>query len=89
MICFTSRTRLGIRSCPRALYVTLLWIAALAAFAMTIGLATRIATVITFAAVTYNLFVSTTHMHNNRAYLVIVLAALAVAPCGREFSVDA
>ena len=74
---------------PRALYVTLLWIAALAAFAMTIGLATRIATVITFAAVTYNLFVSTTHMHNNRAYLVIVLAALAVAPCGREFSVDA
>jgi HTTM domain len=74
---------------PRALYVTLLWIAALAAFAMTIGLATRIATVITFAAVTYNLFVSTTHMHNNRAYLLIVLAALAVAPCGREFSVDA
>ncbi len=56
---------------------------------MTVGLATRIATVLTFGAVTYNLFVSTTHMHNNRAYLVIVLAALAVAPCGREFSVDA
>ena len=71
------------------MYVAVLWIAAIAALAMTVGLATRIATVTTFAAVTYNLFVSTTHMHNNRAYLVIVLAALAVAPCGREFSVDA
>ena len=28
-------------------------------------------------------------MHNNRAYLLIVLRILAVAPCGREFSVDA
>ncbi len=27
----------------------------------------------TFAVVTYNLFLSTTHVHNNRAYLVIVL----------------
>ena len=41
------------------------------------------------AIVAYNLFLSTTHVHNNRAYLVIVLAALAVAPCGRELSVDA
>ena len=28
-------------------------------------------------------------MHNNRAYLLIVLAALAVTPCGRELSFDA
>ena len=39
--------------------------------------------------VTYNLFLSTTHFHNNRAYLVIVLGLLAVAPCGRELSLDA
>ena len=39
--------------------------------------------------VTYDLFLSTTHLHNNRAYLLIVLAALAVTPCGRELSVDA
>ena len=39
--------------------------------------------------VSYNLFLSTTHLHANRAYLVIVLAALAVVPCGRELSVDA
>ena len=74
---------------PRSLYLALLVTAAVAAIAMTLGLLTRVATIVTFAAVTYNVFVSTTHMHSNRAYLVIVLAALAVAPCGREFSCDA
>ena len=39
---------------------------------------TRSATSTTFAIVTYNVFLSTTHFHNNRAYLIIVLAALAV-----------
>ena len=48
-----------------------------------------LATATTFAIVTYNLFLSTTHFHNNRAYLVIVLGLLAVAPCGRELSLDA
>ena len=56
---------------------------------MTVGLATRLATATTFGVVAYNLFLSTTHVHNNRAYLAVVLAALAVAPCGRELSVDA
>jgi hypothetical protein len=74
---------------PRAVYVGLLWLAAVAAVAMTVGFLTRVATATTFAIVAYNLFLSTTHFHNNRAYLVIVLAVLAVAPCGRELSVDA
>ena len=74
---------------PRALYIALLWIAVVAAIAMAAGLFTRVATVTTFAIVTYNLFLSTTNMHNNRAYLLVVLAVLAVAPCGREFSADA
>ena len=73
----------------RAVYVGLLWLAAVAAVAMTLGLLTRLATATTFAIVAYNLFLSTTHFHNNRAYLVIVLGLLAVAPCGRELSVDA
>ena len=73
---------------PRAVYVGLLWAGAAAAVAMTIGLVTRAATAATLAIVAYNLFLSTTHVHNNRAFLVIVLAALAVAPCGRELSVD-
>jgi hypothetical protein len=73
---------------PEAVYVALLWLAAGAAVAMSLGLLTRLATVTTFAIVTYNLFLSTTHFHNNRAYLVIVLGVLAVAPCGRELSLD-
>ena len=74
---------------PRAVYVAMLWLAAVAAVAMAFGFLTRVATVTTFAIVTYNLFLSTTLFHNNRAYLVIVLGVLAVAPCGRELSLDA
>jgi uncharacterized membrane protein YphA (DoxX/SURF4 family) len=74
---------------PRAAYIALLWLGAAAALAMTIGLWTRVATTATFAVVAYNLFLSTTNVHNNRAYLVIVLGLLAMAPCGREFSADA
>ena len=74
---------------PRGAYVGVLWVAVLAAVAMTIGLATRVATATVAVIVTYDLFLSTTNFHNNRAYLVIVLAALAVVPCGRELSVDA
>jgi uncharacterized membrane protein YphA (DoxX/SURF4 family) len=74
---------------PRAVYVGLLVLAALAAIAMSLGFLTRCATATTFVIVTYNLFLSTTHFHNNRAYLVIVLGLLAVAPCGRELSMDA
>jgi len=74
---------------PRPLYMGLLALGVVAAVAMSLGLLTRVATAATFGVVTYNLFLSTTHFHSNRAYLVIVLAALAVAPCGRELSVDA
>jgi Vitamin K-dependent gamma-carboxylase len=74
---------------PEALYVGLLWLAAVTAVAMSLGVLTRLTTATTFVIVAYNLFLSTTHFHNNRAYLVIVLGLLAVAPCGRELSVDA
>jgi hypothetical protein len=74
---------------PRTIYVGLLLLAAVAAVAMSLGLLTRVATATTFVIVAYNLFLSTTHFHNNRAYLVIVLGLLAVAPCGRELSLDA
>ena len=68
---------------PEALYIGLLWVGAVAAVAMSIGVLARAATVTAFAVVAYNLFLSTTHFHNNRAYLVIVLGLLAVAPLGR------
>jgi Vitamin K-dependent gamma-carboxylase len=72
-----------------ALYVGLLCLAVPAAVAMSLGFGTRVAAALTFGIVAYNLFLSTTHFHNNSAYLLIVLGVLAVAPCGRELSVDA
>jgi Vitamin K-dependent gamma-carboxylase len=74
---------------PETVYIGLLWLGAAAAVATSLGLLTRLMTATTFAIVAYNLFLSTTHFHNNRAYLVIVLGLLAVAPCGRELSLDA
>jgi hypothetical protein len=67
---------------PRGLYVALLVLGAAAAIAMTIGVLTRVATATTFGVVAYNFFLSTTHFHNNRAYLVIALGLLAVVPAG-------
>ena len=66
---------------PDPVYIGLLWLGAAAAIAMALGLLTRLATATTLVIVAYNLFLSTTHFHNNRAYLVIVLGVLAVAPC--------
>ena len=74
---------------PRGAYVGLLWLGALAAAAMIVGVAARAAAITAATVVAYDLFLSTTHFHNNRAYLVIVLAALALTPCDRELSFDA
>jgi Vitamin K-dependent gamma-carboxylase len=71
---------------PEGAYIGVLWLGAVAAVAMSVAALarlrtlTRVATATTFAVVAYNLFLSTTHFHNNRAYLVIVLGLLAVAP---------
>jgi hypothetical protein len=74
---------------PRALYVALLWVGLVACLALAAGVASRVAAAVTLGVVAYNLGLSTTHFHNHVAYLVIVLAAVAVVPCGRELSVDA
>ncbi len=81
-------TSRGTRTYPKSAYAGLLVIGCLAAVGMSLGLWSGLTTKVTFGVVAYNLFLSTTHMHNNRAYLVIVLALLAVAPCGRALSVD-
>ena len=73
---------------PRGWYVAILWLTAAAALAMMAGLATKVSAVVVLVGVVYNQFLSTTHAHHNRAYLMIVLTALAVVPCGRELSAD-
>jgi hypothetical protein len=70
-------------------YTALLVLGAVAAVAMTAGWMTRLATATTFVVVAANLLQSTTHMHNNRAYLVAVLFLLALTPCGDDLSIDA
>ncbi len=72
---------------PRS-YTLLLVVGALAAVAMSVGLMTRAATVATTVVTGYHLFLSTTHVHNNRAYLFAVLAILAVSRCGNALSLD-
>lgn len=65
---------------PRPLYIALLCTGVVAAIGMTLQLWSRLSTAVAFGVVTYNLFVSTTHFHNNRAFLFIVLAALTATP---------
>ena len=74
---------------PRPLYTTVITLGLAATVAMTVGVRARAATVVVWAVVTYHLFLSSTHVHSNRAYLTIVLTALAITPCDRELSFDA
>ena len=74
---------------PAGLYVALLWIGVAAAVLMTVGLWSRTATWAAFAVVAYNLFLSETHFHHNRAFLVILLAGVALCDNGRALSLDA
>lgn len=73
---------------PR-LFTSLLVVGTVAAVSMSVGFRTRTASAVTFGVVAYHLAMSTTHMHNNRAYLVAVLVILAMAPTERALSVDA
>jgi hypothetical protein len=67
---------------PRSLYIGLLCLGAITAVCMTLGVAVRATTAITFGVVGYNLFLSTTHVHNNRAVLFIVLGCLTATGVG-------
>lgn len=58
------------------------------ALALSLGVATRVAAVVTTAAVGCHLAVATIHLHNNRAYLFAVLIGLSLAPAGRSWSID-
>ncbi|MEN3271730.1 MAG: hypothetical protein V7636_491 [Actinomycetota bacterium] len=65
---------------PRTAYIALLWIGMAAGLCMLVKPIARAATVIAFVVVAYDLLVSTTEFHNNRAYLFIVLGCLCFVP---------
>lgn len=73
---------------PERWFAVLVVLGAAAAMAMTVGLATRWACALTTAAVGGYLVASTTHLHNNRAYLFAVLVGISLAPAGRSWSLD-
>jgi hypothetical protein len=73
---------------PRSIYVALLWATAAAAILVSLGLATRVAAAATAGGVAYNLFLSETHFHHNRAFLLVILAGVALLPLGRWVSLD-
>ena len=74
---------------PRLAYFVLLWLAVPAAVALSVGLATRFGASYSAGFVAYNLFLSRTHFSHNRAFLLLLLAGVAVLPLGRRWSVDA
>ena len=73
---------------PTPAYATVLVIGVAASLAMSVGALTRWTAAITTIVVGYHLALSTTHLHNNRAYLFAILLGLSLAPCGRSWSLD-
>lgn len=74
---------------PGEVQVALVWTGAAAAVALSAGWRTRLVAPITFACVAGNLFLSQTHFRHNRAFLLFLLGAVALAASGRVLSLDA
>ena len=74
---------------PGSVQTVLIWTGAIAAVAMSVGWRTRLVAPLTFACVAGNLFLSQTHFRHNRAFLLFLLAAVALAESGRVLSLDA
>jgi hypothetical protein len=74
---------------PGEVWHAVLWVGAIAAVMLTVGLCTRIASIAAFGAVAFNLLISTTHVRHNRVFLMILLGGIALLPTGRVLSLDA
>ena len=72
----------------RGVWTVLLWLGAIAAVLMTVGLVARVATAVAAGVVGFNLFLSETHFHHNRAYLLVLLIGVALARCDRVLALD-
>lgn len=72
-----------------SMYTVMIAVGVVAGAAMTVGLASRIATTTAFVVVAYNLALDQTGFQHNRAFLVMNLGLLALQPTGLALSVDA
>jgi len=66
----------------------ILWLTVVSAVAVSVGLLTRVAAWVTVGGVGWNLFLSQTYFHHNRAFLLILLIGIAVLPTGAVLSLD-
>jgi hypothetical protein len=67
---------------PEPVYYALLLGCVVAAALMTIGVLARAATLYAAVFVTYNFFLSQTHFHHNRTFLILILWGLVFLPAG-------
>jgi uncharacterized membrane protein YphA (DoxX/SURF4 family) len=74
---------------PGAVQVALVWTGAVAAVGLALGWRTRLVAPVTFLCVAGNLFLSQHHFRHNRAFLLFLLAAVALGESGRVLSLDA
>lgn len=74
---------------PGAVQVALVWTGAVGAIGLGLGWRTRLVAPITWLCVAGNLFLSQHHFRHNRAFLLFLLAAVALADSGRVLSLDA
>lgn len=74
---------------PGEVQLALIWTGAVAAVALCIGWRTRLVAPLTFVCVAGNFFLSQTHFRHNRAFLLFLLAAVALGESGRVLSLDA
>jgi uncharacterized membrane protein YphA (DoxX/SURF4 family) len=72
---------------PRDVYAALLWLGIASAASLSLGLLARPAAAYLAGFVAYNLFLSQTHFHHNRAFLLVLLVGLALTPIGRRFAI--
>ena len=74
---------------PGWVQIVLVWVGATAAIPLALGWRTRWIAPLTWACVAGNLFLSQHHFRHNRAFLVFLLGAVALAESGRVLSLDA
>ena len=74
---------------PGAVQVGIVWVGAAGAVALSLGWRTRLVAPVTWLCVAGNLFLSQHHFRHNRAFLLVLLGAVALADSGRVLSLDA
>lgn len=74
---------------PGGVQVALVWTGAVAAVGLALGWRTRLVGPVTWLCVAGNFFLSQHHFRHNRAFLLFLFAAVALADSGRVLSLDA